>query len=296
MSSRIHRLRGFGPDTFVKRDDELSFGVSGSKLRKMRSLVPHLLAARYEEVAVIAGSRSNNLLALFQACFEAGMRVKPFLLESHSAQDGVWWPLFCDEKDVTWVPRSDWPRVEELASSYAEESSRRVFVLPEGSYHPYAFEGAMTLADEIMSPKAHDLGPFDRILVDAGTGLTAKALLLGLSRYPHPPAVTVLMLAEPASPFKAGLESFAKQFSLSTENIPAYDLIRPSLGRSFGSTPAAVFKEIQRVAREEGILVDPIYSGKLFLAARSWAKADSRDLIIHSGGGLSLGPYLNRFK
>ena len=35
LYSRTHRLRGFEAEVYVKREDELSFGVSGSKLRKL---------------------------------------------------------------------------------------------------------------------------------------------------------------------------------------------------------------------------------------------------------------------
>ncbi|MEK7749647.1 MAG: hypothetical protein AAB277_01590, partial [Planctomycetota bacterium] len=43
LQSRIHRLRWFGrSDIWVKRDDELSFGVSGTKLRKHASIIPSL--------------------------------------------------------------------------------------------------------------------------------------------------------------------------------------------------------------------------------------------------------------
>ena len=38
LYSRTHRLRGFEADVYVKREDELSFGVSGSKLRKLLGL------------------------------------------------------------------------------------------------------------------------------------------------------------------------------------------------------------------------------------------------------------------
>jgi len=47
LQSRIHRLHWFGrSDIWVKRDDELSFGVSGTKLRKHASIIPVLSKKR----------------------------------------------------------------------------------------------------------------------------------------------------------------------------------------------------------------------------------------------------------
>lgn len=69
LSSRVHSLNHF-PDEdvccYVKRDDELGCGISGSKLRKYAGLVPLLISHKIRHLIVIAGSQSNNLLAALQ--------------------------------------------------------------------------------------------------------------------------------------------------------------------------------------------------------------------------------------
>lgn len=295
--SRVHALRHFGQQTWVKRDDELGLGISGSKYRKIKALIPKLLAHGYEEVVAIGGARSNNLIALFQACHEAGIKLKPFVLGSPLPADAPnnWLPLFCELDDIIWVDRQDWESVEEEAHRYTMRSSIKSIVMPEGCYHPWAFEGSLTLADEIVSYQASEGVRFDRIFVDAGTGLMAQALIIGLAKSSKPPQVVVLNLtALSKEVFYQGLERFASTLGLSMSSLPEVQLVTPKSGKSFGSTPRSVFNEIKKMAREEGILVDPIYSGKLFMTAREWVEESSKDLLIHSGGGLNLGGFLNR--
>ena len=58
VQSRIHRLQSLSHSSvqaYVKRDDELGFGISGSKFRKYRSLVPFLVKNAFEEVVLIRG-------------------------------------------------------------------------------------------------------------------------------------------------------------------------------------------------------------------------------------------------
>jgi 1-aminocyclopropane-1-carboxylate deaminase/D-cysteine desulfhydrase-like pyridoxal-dependent ACC family enzyme len=78
--------------------------------------------------------------------------------------------------------------------------------------------------------------------------------------------------------------------------VPDYTLYYPATAKSFGSTNKTIFKEIQRVAREDGILTDPVYSSKLFLTARQTIlnkKFGGNILLIHSGGGLALTGFMD---
>jgi len=73
-------------------------------------------------------------------------------------------------------------------------------------------------------------------------------------------------------------------------------LYYPATAKSFGSTNKTIFNEIRRIAREDGILTDPVYSSKLFLTARQTIfdqALDGNILLIHSGGGLALSGFMD---
>ena len=83
LGSRVHTLNSFPRTTYVKRDDELSFGISGSKIRKLQSLIDHWQTHHVQKVEAIGGQNSNHILATAQACREQNIPLQLHLLQSH---------------------------------------------------------------------------------------------------------------------------------------------------------------------------------------------------------------------
>ena len=126
LQSRIHRLQWFGrSDIWVKRDDELSFGVSGTKLRKHASIIPALKLKGIEEVVVIGGANSNNVLSAAQTLTENGIKITPFLLgpPSHKQGNLKLLSLFIDDDEIHWVSRDQWAGIETLVNNYIEKEN-----------------------------------------------------------------------------------------------------------------------------------------------------------------------------
>ena len=118
LHSRVHPLNGFPSDhtnCYVKRDDELSVGISGSKVRKYSSIIPHLLATGVTTLVIIAGTQSNNLLAALQVAREHGFSVKAFLLKPWGITKRGNYALsrlMLKSENIQWVSREQWPTVD----------------------------------------------------------------------------------------------------------------------------------------------------------------------------------------
>jgi len=78
-----------------------------------------------------------------------------------------------------------------------------------------------------------------------------------------------------------------RQWIPAGEALLPYEEWEPSTARSYGSVNATVRQEIVRMAREEGILADPIYTAKLCMEVRK-RKLEGTTLVILGGGTLSL--------
>jgi len=260
MRARIHPLRGF-PNCHVLRDDELG----GSKWRKYATLLPSLEGAT--EVVLRGGPTSHNVLQLALLLRERGIR-PVFFQPLRGRQPG---DVFSRTRKVLGdglIP-VDASRVEEAIAEYARRPG--VHVVAEGASVPAAWPGALTLAQQVAE------GSWTRVFVDSGTGMMAAAVVLG---QPFPVEVVDLTGA-----FPEALQRWQEHSGLT----PApYRVHRPPVGASFGSQPAAVRRELARLAEEEGFLADPVYSGKLFLTARGLAEPGS--LLVHSGGVLTSPP------
>jgi len=306
LQSRIHRLRWFvRSDIWVKRDDELSFGVSGTKLRKHASIIPALKQWGVEEVVVIGGANSNNVLSAAQTLTENHIKITPFLLGPPSRKQGnlKLLSLFVDDGDIHWFSRSQWVHCEDFANDYtAERTSRGVktFVLTEGAHHRLALPGSLSLLLDMLRNEREAGVRFDHIFIDSGTGMVAQSLLAGAAALGRKTIFHIVVLAGSHEDFQSGLLrviQYTREFlGVSPGSLPDYHLYYPATAKSFGSTNKTIFSEIRRIAREDGILTDPVYSSKLFYTARRTIpdmKLEGNILLIHSGGGLTLTGFMD---
>ncbi|KTD54514.1 1-aminocyclopropane-1-carboxylate deaminase [Legionella sainthelensi] len=294
LSSRAHRLNHFPADgsvCYVKRDDELGCGISGSKLRKYASLLPFLLEQKIRHLIIIAGPQSNNLLAVLQLAREFQFKVTAFLIQPWKLElQGNYKlsRLFLEEHEVVWVARHEWSQVNKLAYSYLSTLSEQGFVLHEGASVPEAMEGSLTLAADIILNESALGVTFEHLFIDAGTGFSAAALINGLARLEHQAKIHVLLLADNEGLFRSKLNQWIG--SIPTNFCCFY----PTTAKAFGSVNQTIKNEVKRLAKEEGILADPIYAAKLFHESRKRISSEQligNILIIHSGGTLTVSAF-----
>ena len=301
--SRLHKLKTFSNDkrcSYVKRDDELGFGISGSKLRKYSSLLPYLLANRYEQALLIGTAYSNQILGLTQLLIEN--RIKPLLFllgDPNLSPKGnlLLLSLLVEKEDCHWLTRSEWPEIEVIAKNYAAKSDLKTLIVPEGASFEIALPGALTLALDILENEK-ETEPFDHIFIDAGTGLSAIVTILAFVFLEKETVVHVVLLAGTKEAFLENLQRFQKSFERllgvfleEKALLRQFRLYKSREAPAFGSTNSSIFKEIGFLAKEEGFFTDPIYSAKLFLEASHILKEEKLEgnvLVIHSGGALTL--------
>ena len=299
--SRVHRLNSFGPCSFVKREDELGFGVSGTKLRKYLSLLPEILKNKPDEAIVIGSPYSNHVLSLSQLLRENGVEPVLFLLgEPACKKQGnfLFSSLFADPKNVHWVPRNRWHAIESDAEAFVQERAKRnvnAQIVPKGANCRGALPGSLTLALDLLRNEQEAGLTFDHLLIDSGTGLTACALLLAFAFLNKNTKVHIVQIAGTEEEFHRVLEERKKEFeALVGQNIPSptqFKLYTPSTAPSFGAVNTTLFKTIADIARKEGFLTDPVFTAKLFFEGRkiiTEQQLKGNLLFIHSGGGLGL--------
>lgn len=295
LSSRAHLfpiLNTSQTTFYIKREDEIGGLASGTKLRKYASLLPYIEKNQLRPVLSWGSAYSNHLLALSSFLKQKKIPFHFFILEASGEEVGnALFLKMISEENLIPISREAWPEIEKLVEEKAETFSQTTpFICPEGAFCKESLPGAMTLAEDIQRNE-QELGiEFSDIFIDAGTGLSAMALLFGLKKKKK---VHILLLAEEEKVFLEKLKALQKETGLS----PApFSLYRPSKLKSFGSHSKKLFKIITRVAHEEGILLDPVYNGKMFLfleEEREKFNLGKHALMIHSGGTLSLSGFQN---
>ncbi|WP_367607623.1 pyridoxal-phosphate dependent enzyme [Legionella sp. W05-934-2] len=283
LHSRIHSLNNFPKGWYVKREDELSGAIRGNKLRKYQSIIPYLSSNNIQRLIIIAGPQSNNLLAALQIAREHRLDVTALLLKpwSHLNQGNFSASrLFLNEQDICWIDRDQWLAVDDYAKRLQSESKQRCFVLCEGAAVAQAFEGAMTLGDDILRNEEEAGIQFNHIVMDAGTGFSAIALAHWLKQHHHPAQLQVILMADDELIFR---QKALQWLGYKPDNMICH---YPHTAKAFGAVNQATKEEVRRTAIEEGFLLDPIYSAKLFLTVRQKPLQQTMQgnvLLIHSG-------------
>lgn len=301
VQSRVHPLQSFhfpNLKCYVKRDDELGFGISGSKIRKYSTLIAYLLNRTIEEVVVIGSAYSNHVVGLIQLLIENNIKATLFLRgDPNRLKQGnaLFIELFVSSDSIHWFSKDEWSEVESHAYHYAKNQRKRIFVLPEGGFCDEAFPGALTLSLDIIRNEQEMTLQFNHIFLEVGTGLTACALILALHWLEHPCTIHCLLLAEDQNAFLNRLNTCKKMFQdcLQQEiSFPEnFKTHLPQKTKGFGKVPKFIFSSIRQIAQKEGFLTDPIYSAKLFVEAENILALDQykgNALMLHSGGALTL--------
>lgn len=306
MHSRVHPLNKQPfeeASLFVKREDELGVFSMGSKIRKYRTLIEDLKERRVSKVVLIGGENSNHI-AFFSLLLREN-KIEPFvfLRKSYEKQlRGTRLLTHLLNTNIFLIERKDWEKVKDIAKVKQLELANQGFeveLLQEGGFSKAGLIGALTLVLDLLKNEKEIGDAFQHIFLDSGTGFQAAAFILGLKYIAHKAKCHVLLAGGDALEFEENLtclktffESlFGDKVSFRDKN---YELYLPSVGKSFGSIPKIILKQALQTLLEEGLVLDPFYSAKLFFEANKIIPEKNLSgniLYIHSGGSLSLLNY-----
>jgi 1-aminocyclopropane-1-carboxylate deaminase/D-cysteine desulfhydrase len=298
----LHRLERFGPaiglDVWAKRDDIGSVGLAGNKVRKFELVLGAALADGADTVVTTGAAQSNSARTAAAAAAALGMRCVLVLSgdePSPPAANVLLDRLFGAEVrflgDVGW---DELNRAVDAAAESVSAAGRRPARAPVGcssALGALGFAAAyLELVDQL---DAVDLDP--TLVVHASTsGGTHAGLVAGRHLAGGGPPVRAYdagrIFTEPAAAL-ASLTTEALAFIGGDEVVPAtaIDVDVSQVGDGYGRPTAAATEAIALLARTEGILCDPVYSGKalagLVADARSGRiPAGSTVVFWHTGG------------
>jgi len=306
LHSRIHPLKFITKPSsaiYIKREDELGFGISGSKSRKYESLMAHIRSLAIQHAVLVGGAYSNNIVGLTQLLIEQGITTHLLLRGSHPPTyqgNFLFISLLVPASHITWIPRADWKQV--VARAQALEKSfppGSAIFIPEGACMAEALPGALSLGEDIGRNEQEHRLLFEHIFIDAGTGLAAIGLIMGLSMQGRHPHIHIVLLALTQQDFLKQFGEFYQQLLPAMRHVLVWERLieklhfyTPTTAPSFGSTNRQVFETMIQVARQDGMLTDPVYTAKLLYTAKQvilhTPDMTGPILIIHGGGGLGI--------
>jgi D-cysteine desulfhydrase len=278
---RLGVALGLGPDDlWIKRDDLTDLG-GGNKVRKLEHLVAEALAAGATVLVASGGAQSNHARATAAAAAKVGLRA--VLVLGGTALAGQPGNLALDELLGAEVVLSEGlvgaaldRRVEEVADRLRADGEVPA-VLPFGGSSAVGARGYVACAAEL-----HQQAPdAAHVVVAVGSGGTMAGLVAGLG-----PArvlgIDTGALTDP-EPRVAALVA-----ELGDRPGPLR-LDRDQVGDGYGRLTSAAAMVMRTAARTEGLLLDPVYTGKALAGLASAVsegivRRGERTVFVHTGG------------
>ncbi|MDR5806458.1 D-cysteine desulfhydrase family protein [Caballeronia sp. LZ001] len=298
---------------FVKRDDLMGLGGGGNKLRKLEFLIGEALAQGANTVITVGARQSNHARLTAAAAARAGLQCELVLTRSVPRTDATYTDngnVLLDE--LLGATVHDLPGSEDALlfatrrATTLTELGRRVYVAPLGGSSPVGCLGYAACAVEIET-QASEMGVhFDEVVVPHGSGGTHAGLVAGFVAQGRT-AAFVRSHAVLADEDRSRIVSFEKstatldllghkaEFSASDLNIDD-----SHLGDGYGLPTDAMREALRTLARTEGLLLDPVYSGKAFAGllhdVRTGRYRSGQNVLFLMTGGLpGLFAYRNAF-
>ena len=286
-----------GIELWLKRDDVGSLGLAGNKVRKLEFALGAAVAGGATAVVTLGAAQSNHCRATAAACAALGLRCVLVLRGAppHAPSGN----LLLDEllgADVRFAGTEDWVEVAGRAFAAGEElraAGETPAVLPAGCSSPEGALGFVAAWSELREQLDVHGVEAAAIVHAATSGGTHAGLLAGRALAGGGPEVRgfdVGRLTDDTDGFVAGLARDTAAL-LGADLTFEVALDASQLGRGYGAFTDAATEAIRLVARAEGVLLDPVYSGKAMAGLVADARAGRLDgpvVFWHTGGGPSL--------
>ena len=288
----IHKLenisRLLGREVYIKRDDMTGLGLGGNKVRKLEFLLADAKAQGAEIVFTTGGAQSNHAMLTAAAAGKLGMKAI-LVLKKRGVTDCAGNQLLerLMGTDVRFVDTDDYADIYAEMDRIGQEMGRPYYKIPCGGSNALGALGYVDCAREIAGQGLH----FDHIVCAEGSGGTMAGLALGAKLFL--PGTKVHGMMVDTDPFDritpALMRETAALLDIAPEITPEDYPLRDMCGQGYAIASEAGNAAVSLMARQEGIFLDPVYTGKAFAGLLEMAEegvfaAEDRVLFLHTGG------------
>ncbi len=288
---------GFAIELWIKRDDLTGSALTGNKVRKLDFLVADALQRGADTLVTCGAVTSNHARATAVAAARMGLRSHLVLRgEDVDPPDGN---LLLDRlvgADTTFITPDEWDDRDAIMARVAAEVDGEAYVIPEGGSNYVGAMGYALAARELVEQE-EQFGLKLRTLVHAtGSGGTTAGLALGFAAIGRDDVDVVGIAVCNDAPYFDGIvrkivaDTVAAGFA--TEDVARrarWRILDGYKGRGYALTTDEELELIAQVARTEGVVLDPVYTGKAFNGLLAEARegrigADGAVVFLHTGG------------
>ena len=301
-----------GPRIWIKRDDLTGAATSGNKIRKLEFLLAEALANGCDTLITSGGVQSNHCRSV--ALLGAQLGLKVHLLLRADIEPKPVGNLLLDHLAGAKISHYSVDEYRGLSKLFAQwqkhyaDLGRKAYSIPTGGSNGTGMWGYIAAAEELSEDfKCNNIVP-QAIVHATGSAGTQAGLMLGCHLHQINTQVKAYAVCDNAEYFsrkvRSDLEQWQSQYSPQTDIAGLIaDTSDQYIGPAYGVAGDEVFDCIKQVAALEGILLDPVYTGKAFFGMMEdikkgqFSHLQGDDIVfVHTGGLFGLFAQQDRLR
>lgn len=317
LPTKIQRLYNLsketGTDIYIKRDDFTGSEISGNKIRKLEYLLKDAMDNGFNLLITCGGIQSNHCRATVAAATMFGL--KSAVLLRIDSQPPVVGNYFLDKllgADVKFCTRPEYSNsrgqiMEQMAEEYRKQGYKP-YIIPEGASNALGTLGYYNCMDEIARQEKEMGVKFDTVVVATGSGGTYAGLYLYNELHKLGKRVIGMAVCDDTEYFvnvvnniSRGALEFLPEYKDARLDKSAIEINDKYIGIGYALSRPEELEFIKKVARAEGVILDPVYTGKAMYGLYNELQPGGnipqggKILFIHTGGLFGLFPVSEQF-
>ena len=294
-----------GPKILMKRDDLTGLGLGGNKVRKLEFLIGEALALGCDTVITGGAAQSNHCRQTAAAAASVGLACH--LALGGTKPDGINGNLLLDYlfgAQVHWCGEQRKGEQLPVIAEKLKAEGRKPYIIPYGGSNSVGALGFVAAMGELKHQLDAAHRNVDCIVFPSSSGGTHAGIVAGAAFYNLTVAVVGIGIDKRLSteiPYEHELASLANELSQKLELKKVYAADYFTVRKEYQTPGYGVVSDLEReaiklVARHEGILLDPVYSGRAMGGLISMIRnqefsKDDAVLFWHTGGTPALFDY-----
>jgi D-cysteine desulfhydrase len=301
----------FGVEVHLKRDDLTGAELTGNKVRKLEFLLAHALATGCDTILTCGAAQSNHARATAIAAIKLGLKVRLLLRTRNPANPPpLEGNIFLDRlvgAEIAWLTFEEYGQRAEMLEREAE-SLRRAgkipYIIPEGGSNALGAWGYIRAVEELAKDFEDLPGNNHKsttIIHATGSGGTTAGLVLGVKLVGLDARVIGINVCNDRNYFMEVVGEICKtaiddyQLEIPFSDQEDIHIVDGYVGQGYGKASSQVLSLLVEMARTEGIILDPVYTGKAFYGMTQELRRNpktfgDRIVFIHTGGIFGLLP------
>ena len=295
--------KDLGKNIWIKRDDFTGAEMSGNKVRKLEYSIAQALKEGCDVLITAGGIQSNHARATAAAAARLGL--KSHLVLNISVAPRTEGNYLLDQMlgaKITLLDENGGVTLTEKMEQVAEEyrkSGHKPYLIPVGASNGVGNFGYLNTVREIMEQEEKLGTTFDAIVCAVGSGGTYSGLYLGNKIFGAGKKIVGITVCDNKDYFTKVCGTIVDQtldlLGEGPDENKAFTFIDGYKGLGYAISKEDELRFIADVAAKEGIILDPVYTGKAFYGLYNEVNKGTFDsfdniLFIHTGGQYGLFP------